>query len=99
MAKGKSFKGQLEGNPAADYYISKPEAAPKEETAPVKKVTDAPKPPKGYKVNYEYVETRSRRAQFLLQPSVYAKLQEKAKDEGISVNELVNTIIKEALGE
>ena len=96
MAKSKSFKDQID-NPALQFISVPPQDQPEE--APKKKVTDAPKPPKGYKINYEYVETRSRRAQFLLQPSVYARLQEEAKAQGISVNELVNNIIKEALGE
>lgn len=102
MAKGKSFKGQIE-NPAMAFISAQPQegavsAPAAEEAAPVKKATGIAKPPTGYKVNYQYVETRSKRAQFLFQPTVFAKLQERAAEEGISVNELVNNIVIEALG-
>ena len=56
------------------------------------------KPPKGYKVNPLYVETKSRRLQLILQPSLYARVKAQAKAEGISVNEYCHRILDEATG-
>lgn len=53
----------------------------------------------GYKLNPLYIETKSKRLQLLIQPSLHEKLKSKAKAEGISVNELVNSILQNALAE
>jgi hypothetical protein len=53
--------------------------------------------PKGYRVNPLYIETRSKRLQLLVQPSLLDKLKGKAKAEGRSVNDLVHSILEEAL--
>lgn len=55
------------------------------------------KPPEGFKVNPLYVETKSRRLQLLVQPSLYEKMKTRATAEGFSVNELVHSILEEAL--
>lgn len=60
------------------------------------KTTDAPK---GYKANPLYVETKSRRMQLLVQPSLHEALKARAAAEGCSVNELVHTLLEEALKE
>lgn len=46
-----------------------------------------------------YTETKSKRLQSLIQPTTYEKLKRKAIKEKISVNELVNRILQEALEE
>ena len=97
MARGKNFKEQID-NPAM-AFISTPQAQgtdTAEASAPIERKGRLIPPP-GYKVDHRFVETKSRRAQFLLQPSVFAKLQARAAAEGISVNELVNSIIIDAL--
>lgn len=92
MARKKSFKDSLE-NPA-ELFISKPagaEAGRGQETPA--------KAPEGYKPNYLYIETRSKRLQLLVQPSLLEKLRAKAQSEDRSVNDVVHTILEDALRE
>ncbi len=42
-------------------------------------------------------ETKSRRLQLLLTPSLYEAIKERASKERVSVNELVNTLLRDAL--
>lgn len=86
----KSFKGQT--NPAMQFIT--PPAA--EGPAAQPKTTDAPE---GYKVNPLYVETKSRRVQLLMQPSLYDKLKRNAQAEGLSVNEYIHLILEAAVKE
>lgn len=88
MAQKKSFKADI--NPALQF-ISKPE--PEAEREPVL----ADPPPPGYKLNPLYVETKSKRLQLLIQPSLLEKIRARAKAEGESVNNLVHSILEEAL--
>lgn len=53
--------------------------------------------PEGYKRNPEYIELRNKRVQILLQPSIHKALKKKAKAAGTSVNEIINTALKEYL--
>ena len=46
------------------------------------------------KKNPEYLETKSKRVQMLMQPSLYNSIKEEAEKEGISVNEMMHTILK-----
>lgn len=82
----KTFKDSIE-NPA-ELFISKPS-----ERAKGKKPAD---PPDGYKINPLYLETRSKRLQLLIQPSLIEKIRAKAQREGRSVNDVVHTILEEA---
>lgn len=54
------------------------------------------KDPAGYRV--QYVETKTKRLQLVLQPSLYKKLKENAKKSGLSVNEYVHRVLKAAMG-
>ncbi len=56
-------------------------------------------PPEGYKLNPLYVETKSRRLQLVLQPSLYERVKAGAKAAGLSVNEYVHQILDEATRE
>lgn len=89
--KKKDFKT----NPAMSFIsaesIEKVDGKQKPATSSLKGKATAPA---GYKVNPEYIETKSRRVQILIQPSVYEAVKEKAKAEGISVNEAINTALK-----
>ena len=67
-----------------------------EEELKTKKSVTAPTP-EGYKVNPIYIETKSKRLQLLVQSSLLDKLKGKAKAEGRSVNDLVHSILEEAL--
>ena len=53
------------------------------------------KTPAGYKANPEYIETKSKRVQLLVQPSIYEAVKRKAQDEGISTNEAINEALRE----
>ena len=88
MAQKKSFKADLT-NPAMQFISTPAE----EREADATTVTA----PKGYRVNPLYIETRSKRLQLLVQPSLLDKLKGKAKAEGRSVNSLVHSILEEAL--
>ena len=50
------------------------------------------------KKNPEYLETKSKRVQMLMQPSLYNAIKEKAEQSGISVNEMMHEILKNHLG-
>lgn len=89
MAK-KSFKD----NPALQF-ISATEEEPQEQA------TQQPteKAPEGYKRNPLYVETKSRRLQLVLQPSLYERVKSRAKASELSVNEYVHQLLDEATRE
>jgi hypothetical protein len=50
-------------------------------------------------VTQSFVETKSRRLQLLVTPSLFAKLKNKALSETTSVNQLANSILEEAIKE
>lgn len=60
------------------------------------KTTDAPE---GFKANPLFVETKSRRMQLLVQPSLYNAIKARATAEGQSVNELIHSILETAIKE
>lgn len=96
MAK-KTFKDSI--NPAMSF-ISQESIDRAEGETPA--TVDAKKPdkaPEGYKLNPLYIETKSKRLQLLIQPSLHEKLKKKAQAEGTSVNDLVNSILQDALAE
>lgn len=84
MAKKKSFKD----NPALQF-ISTPD--------PEQLTID--KAPEGYKTNPLYIETKSRRLQLILQPSLYERVKAKAEASGLSVNEYAHQILDKATRE
>ena len=90
--KGKSFKENLSGNlNPAMQFISTPTEEPE-------RGAETKEPPKGYKANPLYIETKSRRVQLLLQPSLYEKLKAGAASHGDSVNEYVHSLLEDAMG-
>lgn len=100
MAK-KSFKDSI--NPAMSFIsqesIDRAEGETPNTEETIAKVKRPAKAPEGYKLNPLYIETKSERLQLLVQPSLKAKLKEKAKQEGTSVNDLVHSILEDALAE
>lgn len=46
------------------------------------------------KRNPEYIETKSKRVQMLMQPSLYDAIKKEAKAKAISVNEMMHEILK-----
>lgn len=91
----KSFKD----NPALQF-ISAAEEIEREEQKPIQPKA-IEKPPTGYKykINPYYIETKTRRLQLVLQPSLYERVKTKAKESGLSVNEYVHRILDNATRE
>ena len=50
----------------------------------------------GFRLNPMYIEKKSRRLQLLLKPSIYDAVKRRAEGEGVSVNDLINTILEDA---
>ena len=92
MAK-KSFKD----NPALQFISTAEEE--EQEVTPEKKAPTTAKAPEGYKLNPLYVETKSRRLQLVLQPSLYEKVKATAKAKKLSVNEYIHQLLEEATRE
>ncbi len=61
-------------------------------------ITPTPgKPPKGYKINPEFIEVKSQRLNLLLQPSLVKRIKKYSKNKKQSVNETISQIIIEKL--
>lgn len=93
MAK-KSFTDAV--NPATMFISNaQPDAAQQPERHALK-ASDAPE---GYKVNPAYIETKSKRVNLLMQPSLLEKVKAAAAAEGVSVNEYIHRTLEEATRE
>lgn len=88
MAK-KTFKD----NPALQFIST---AEEEQEVTPEQKAPTTAKAPEGYKLNPLYVETKTKRLQLVLQPSLFDRVKKRAKQAGLSVNEYVHRILDEA---
>lgn len=66
-----------------------------EEPVATSSLTGNKKAPEGYKLNPEFIETKSKRVQLLLQPSVYEAVKAKASSLGISTNEAINEALRQ----
>ena len=110
MTTKKSFKRSepaLAFISGAEEEASRPPKA-KSTSKPAKKATaTAPKSPKakpttkdregapeGYKLAPQYIETKSKRVQLLIQPSLYDAVKAKATSLGISTNEAISEALK-----
>lgn len=96
MAK-KTFKDSI--NPAMSFISQESIDRAEGETPATAEAKRPDKAPEGYKLNPIYIETKSKRLQLLIQPSLHEKLKRKAQAEGTSVNDLVNSILQDALTE
>ena len=83
----KSFKD----NPALQFISANEEGKQENQEMSVPE-----KAPKGYKINPAFIETKSRRLQLVLQPSLFIRVKKCAKNEKISINEYVHRILNEA---
>lgn len=95
MSTKKTFK---RSEPALAFIsgASEEKPTPKKKTAPRAKPTTKAKEeaPEGYKVAPQYIETKSRRVQALIQPSLYEAVKAKASSLGISTNEAINEALR-----
>ena len=97
MAK-KSFT--TDSNPALQF-ISKETRDRKDREAgnlpadPIGKEPAGTAPPEGYRTNPDYIESKTKRLQALIQPSTHRDLKRIADRRGISVNEALNIALKQ----
>ena len=98
-----SKKSFTDANPAMAFISTAKEQEDFALTQPTKEELEAKLDPKPLnkvsngvpmKKNPEYLETKSKRVQMLMQPSLYNSIKEEAEKEGISVNEMMHTILK-----
>ena len=98
-----SRKSFTDANPAMAFISTAKEQEDFASTQPTKEELEAKLDPKPLnkvsngvpmKKNPEYLETKSKRVQMLMQPSLYNSIKEEAEKEGISVNEMMHTILK-----
>lgn len=98
-----SRKSFTDANPAMAFISTAKEQEDFALTQPTKEELEAKLDPKPLnkvsngvpmKKNPEYLETKSKRVQMLMQPSLYNSIKEEAEKEGISVNEMMHTILK-----
>lgn len=92
MAKRKDF---TTANPAMSFISPESIEAVDGKPATSSKGKKRKKAPEGYKPNPEYIETKSKRVQILVQPSVHEAVKAKARAEGISTNEAINEALRE----
>ena len=73
---------------------SQPAAGKKEEPAPVPADPfEKENLPHGWKINREVVESKTKRVQLLMQPSLHAKVRKAAQDRGLSVNDYIHRLL------
>ncbi len=94
-----SKKSFIKDNPALQFISTAETETQQEEREPTVQPKPAEKPPTGYKLNPLYVETKSRRLQLVLQPSLYERVKAGAATAGLSVNEYVHQILDKATRE
>lgn len=94
MAK-KTFKDAIT-NPAMNFITPPEEEQATVEEAPEERQTPSRKPPAGYKLNRDLIETKSRRLQLMIQPSLYERVKEKAEAESSSVNDWIHQALEKA---
>lgn len=102
MPKRKSFIDEETGNPAL-AFISETSIKAVEDGEETKeqelKAPTGEKPPKGYKYNPLYIETKTKRVQLVFQPSLYEKIRAASKAAGLSFNEFCHRALSEATKE
>lgn len=105
----KSFKDSIRAKQAAEnpalQFISQPITAEEPEEKPeriteskAKKPRTATKETTGSARPHPRKELKTRRLQLLLQPSLYDAVKERAEAEGLSINEEIGYLLRDALG-
>jgi len=90
----KNFKNEF--NPALQFISTsngeqhQPAERTSQEQAPQRVVPEVP-----IKRNPLYIETKSKRVQLLMQPSLHSKLQAMAGQKDTSLNELIHSILEQ----
>ena len=92
MAAKKTFKNAE--NPALQF-ISTPDVEAEEREITADESGAAPSL-RGFTPKLDKPETKSRRLQLLIKPSVYSAVKQIADASGLSVNEIINQILEDA---
>ena len=82
---------EQETRPAPKQTVKAPTRSPSRSTSKAK--NDEPR----YKLDPKYIETKSRRVQLVMQPSLYNKIKQAASKQDISVNEFIHKTLEDAL--
>lgn len=103
-SKKKSFTtpAREDNNPALAFISEESIEAvdgKEETTAPALKAPTGDKPPKGYKLNPLYVETKTKRLQLVLQPSLFERVKAASEAAGLSINEYCHRVLDKATEE
>ena len=95
-----SKKSFADANPAMAFISTAEKSEDFALTQPTKEELEA-KESNGVpmKKNPEFIETKSKRVQMLMQPSLYNSIKEEAEKEGVSVNEMMHEILKNHFGQ
>lgn len=98
--KKKSFidkaKESEANNPALAFISEESISAVDGKEEPTLKAPTGEKPPKGYKLNPLYVETKTKRLQLVLQPSLFERVKAASEAAGLSVNEYCHRVLDNA---
>lgn len=102
--KKKSFTAPAreDNNPALAFISEESIEAvdgKKETAAPALKAPTGEKLPKGYKLNPLYMETKTKRLQLVLQPSLFKRVKAASVAAGLSVNEYCHRVLNKATEE
>ena len=95
----KSFKTNPAMNFISTETIERVDGTPDSQATATTAIhsTGKKKAPTGYKPNPEYIETKSKRVQILVQPSLYADAKAVCEELGISLNDFIHRSIHEAV--
>ena len=91
-------KSFIDGNNPALQFISQDsvDAVEKHEeirTDDLGKISTSEKPPKGYKIDPRFIETKKKKVLLVLQPSLYQKVKAASVESGLSFNEYVHRLL------
>ena len=91
-----SKKSFADANPAMAFISTAEKSEDFALTQPTKEELEAKENSSSVpmKRNPEYIETKSKRVQMLMQPSLYDAIKKEAKAKDISVNEMMHEILK-----
>lgn len=100
-------KFNLQNDPSLAFISAADAAAPDQSDRQAAGLPDAEArapmkhgaPPKGYRLNPEFLEVKSKRVQLVFRPSTYKAARAAAKRAGVSLNEYIHQLIEQATAE
>ena len=92
-AEEQKVSEQKEAKEAPQEKEEKTEQEKKEADVTGRPVINIVRLPKGMRVNSKYVETKSKRIQLTMQPSLYARVKKASEKAKISVNDYIHQVL------